>query len=222
MRSETIVKLTPSRNPEVSPISLHLNGKPSDVTDRIRTVIETVQKMAREQGPKDLEFICDEEPEKKLSIASIDDLLKCHVEIESNNNFNTAAGLASSSSGLSCLGIALAHLYGLQQSADFDFSVLARLGSGSAVRSVYGGFVKWNKGWNTEQRKSVEEGDEEVLNTVSSRSIAQQVILEDPTSLDFWLDNLSIQVCVVKPEEDQFETKKISSTKGMQLTMQTS
>ena len=69
-----------------------------------------------------------------------------HLEIESSNNFNTAAGLASSSSGLSCLGYALAKLYGLPKEV-VDYSVLARLGSGSACRSIHGGFVKWHKGW---------------------------------------------------------------------------
>jgi len=74
--------------------------------------------------------------------------------IDSINNFNTAAGLASSSSGLSCLGVALASLYGLPQNK-VDYSLLARLGSGSAVRSVYGGFVVWNKGYNQEELKGI-------------------------------------------------------------------
>ena len=70
--------------------------------------------------------------------------------ITSRNNFNTAAGLASSSSGLSCLGFALAKLYNIK---DIDYSVLARLGSGSACRSLYGGFVKWEKGWTGEEER---------------------------------------------------------------------
>ena len=68
------------------------------------------------------------------------------IEIESSNNFNTAAGLASSSSGLSCLGFALGKLFGIEKF--IDSSILARFGSGSACRSIYGGFVKWNKGWD--------------------------------------------------------------------------
>lgn len=69
-----------------------------------------------------------------------------NIEIESSNNFNTAAGLASSSSGLSCLGFALGKLFGIEKF--IDSSILARFGSGSACRSIYGGFVKWNKGWD--------------------------------------------------------------------------
>ena len=107
-----------------------------------------VQQMALAQDTTNLEFICDDaidDLSRSLSVESVQELLGMSIEIDSTNNFNTAAGLASSSSGLSCLGIALANLYGLQQTEDFDFSVLARLGSGSAVRSVYGGFVRWNR-----------------------------------------------------------------------------
>ena len=82
-----------------------------------------------------------------LTIGEMKGLTNLQVFIESENNFNTAAGLASSSSGLSCLGFALANLYGLPK-GKIDYSLLARLGSGSACRSIYGGFVRWNKGWS--------------------------------------------------------------------------
>ena len=75
-------------------------------------------------------------------------MLSCHILIESDNNFNTAAGLASSSSGLSCLGFALAKLFGLPNIDYTNYSEYARLGSGSACRSVSPGFVMWNKGWD--------------------------------------------------------------------------
>jgi mevalonate pyrophosphate decarboxylase len=47
-----------------------------------------------------------------------------------------------------------------------DFSVIARLGSGSAVRSVFGGIVQWEKGWTD---KNEIEND---IENVSERSIA--------------------------------------------------
>ena len=100
-------------------------------------------------------------------------MIEWPISIESQNNFNTAAGLASSSSGLSCLGYALANLYGLQ---DVDVSILARIGSGSACRSVYGGFVKWEKGWK-------DKSELEHPELVSKKSIAVKVALQ---SLDFW------------------------------------
>jgi len=64
------------------------------------------------------------------------------VHICSENNFPTAAGLASSAAGYACLVAALTKLYNLQG----DISALARQGSGSACRSVFGGFVRWCMG----------------------------------------------------------------------------
>ena len=88
------------------------------------------------------------------------------IEIESVNNFRTAAGLASSSSGLSCLAFCLASIYGLKESFPGHFSTFARLGSGSACRSLYGGFVEWQRGFdNMEELKHAEE--------VSKKSIAK-------------------------------------------------
>lgn len=66
------------------------------------------------------------------------------LQIVSENNFPTAAGLASSAAGYSCLVYTLATLYGLQN--DIELSSLARMGSGSACRSIYGGFVQWQRG----------------------------------------------------------------------------
>lgn len=51
----------------------------------------------------------------KLNKEEIKFLNDMRIIIESENNFNTAAGLASSSSGLSCLGFALATLFGLPE-----------------------------------------------------------------------------------------------------------
>ena len=66
------------------------------------------------------------------------------------NNFATAAGLASSASGLACLARSLAAVYGLKESFDGEFSMYARLGSGSACRSLYGGVVEWERGFEEE------------------------------------------------------------------------
>jgi diphosphomevalonate decarboxylase len=67
------------------------------------------------------------------------------VRIESRNDFPTGAGLASSASGLAALTVAAAHAAGLGL-APAELSALARMGSGSACRSVFGGFVEWRAG----------------------------------------------------------------------------
>jgi diphosphomevalonate decarboxylase len=63
----------------------------------------------------------------------------------SNNNFPTAAGLASSASGLAALSMAAAKAAGLNLD-EKELSILSRRGSGSASRSIRGGFVHWKKG----------------------------------------------------------------------------
>ena len=64
-----------------------------------------------------------------------------HARVDSDNDFPTGAGLASSASGFAALVVAGASALGLdldtQQLAD-----LARRGSGSAARSLLGGFVE--------------------------------------------------------------------------------
>ncbi len=67
------------------------------------------------------------------------------LRVETRNDVATGAGLASSASGFAALTRALSGLYGLNLT-DEQLSVMARLGSGSACRSVYEGFVRWHKG----------------------------------------------------------------------------
>lgn len=65
--------------------------------------------------------------------------------LNSINTVPTARGLASSASAFAALAVAASHAYGL----DLDqaaLSRLARTGSGSASRSIHGGFVMWNRG----------------------------------------------------------------------------
>jgi diphosphomevalonate decarboxylase len=67
------------------------------------------------------------------------------AKVISKNNFPTGAGLASSASGFAAL--ALAASQGLGQShSDEALSRLARMGSGSAARSIYGGFSEMKLG----------------------------------------------------------------------------
>lgn len=64
------------------------------------------------------------------------------LSVQSENNIPTAAGLASSASFFAALTIALDKLYSWHASHQ-ALSCLARLGSGSACRSLHHGFVKW-------------------------------------------------------------------------------
>jgi diphosphomevalonate decarboxylase len=67
------------------------------------------------------------------------------AEVESKNNFPKGAGIASSASGFAALTVAGAKASGLNLS-EKELSILARLGSGSACRSIPDGFVEWKTG----------------------------------------------------------------------------
>lgn len=73
------------------------------------------------------------------------------AEVRSRNNFPTASGLASSASGFAALAGAATRAAGLLLSAR-DLSRLARQGSGSASRSIFGGFVEWRHGERADGR----------------------------------------------------------------------
>jgi len=79
-------------------------------------------------------------------------LCQLNMEIESKNTFPHSAGIASSASGMSALALCLCSIENqlfLDKDEDELFfkkaSYLARLASGSACRSIYGGFVSWGK-----------------------------------------------------------------------------
>jgi diphosphomevalonate decarboxylase len=67
------------------------------------------------------------------------------ARVVSTNNFPTGAGLASSASGFAALVGAGAAALGLELTPR-ELSILARRGSGSAARSVFGGYVEMHKG----------------------------------------------------------------------------
>lgn len=95
----------------------------------------------------------DEAESRKLS--AFLDLLRAHAgvatraHVVSDNDFPTGAGLASSASGFAALAVATDRALGLDLGAR-ELSVLARRGSGSAARSIFGGFVEMAAGTRTD------------------------------------------------------------------------
>jgi mevalonate pyrophosphate decarboxylase len=83
------------------PIELVLNGKPEKISERLVRIVEIVKE--RTKGVK----VIDKTTGNQVEISK-DEILKLKLRITSVNNFATASGLASSSSGLSCLSFALA------------------------------------------------------------------------------------------------------------------
>lgn len=76
------------------------------------------------------------------------------ARVRSQNHFPSAAGLASSASGFAALAVAGAHAFGLEAGSD-ELSELARLGSGSAARSIHGGFVRMSAGLRADGKDAI-------------------------------------------------------------------
>ncbi|KAK9770681.1 putative GHMP kinase [Seiridium cardinale] len=110
---------------------LLLNGSPSDLTG------------ARTQAClRELRALRTALEEKNPSLPKLAHL---PLLLVSENNFPTAAGLASSAAGFAAFVRAIANLYELPASPT-ELSLIARQGSGSACRSLFGGYVAWRAG----------------------------------------------------------------------------
>lgn len=163
------------------PDSLILNGQPEDIQASRRT-LACLSRLRSLRAT--LEATDNTLP--KLSAFPL--------RIVSKNNFPTAAGLASSAAGFAALVRAIADLYELRETPA-QLSLIARQGSGSACRSLMGGYVAWRAG-------TLDDG---------SDSMAQEVA---PAS--HWPEMRAL-ILVVSAEK-----KGISSTAGMQVTVNTS
>lgn len=84
------------------------------------------------------------------------------LSVESQNTFPTGCGIASSASGFAALTLASAaaltdeftwERLAIRGATQEKLAHLARLGSGSAGRSVFGGFVTWSAGENPESQR---------------------------------------------------------------------
>jgi diphosphomevalonate decarboxylase len=71
------------------------------------------------------------------------------AEVISENNFPSGAGIASSAAAFAALALAGSKAAGLSLNEP-ELSRLARRGSGSAARSIPGGFVEWQAGTEDE------------------------------------------------------------------------
>lgn len=71
------------------------------------------------------------------------------AQVRSSNNFPMGAGIASSASSFAALTLAATKAAGLDL-PERELSSIARLGSGSASRSIPSGFVEWHAGYDHE------------------------------------------------------------------------
>lgn len=76
-----------------------------------------------------------------------------HAKVVSINDFPAESGFGSSASGFAALTLAATRALG-RGLTEKDLSIIARQGSGSASRSVVGGFSIWEKGTDSEDSYS--------------------------------------------------------------------
>jgi diphosphomevalonate decarboxylase len=126
--------------PNTSSLSVTLAPLGTKTTISLSEQADTVRLNGRELQAHEL-FYC--------KLVAFLDLFRAnkdiHYLVETENNIPTAAGLASSASGFAALVKALDQLNGWHL-ATKELSILARLGSGSACRSIDEGFVQWQAG----------------------------------------------------------------------------
>ena len=128
-----------ARVPANGSISMNLGGlesrtsvefDPSLDADTLELGGETALQPARERVSQFLDHI--------RRMAGIE----AHARVKSANNFPMGVGIASSASAFAALALAASRAAG-QDLEEIELSRLARLGSGSACRSVPAGFVEW-------------------------------------------------------------------------------
>ncbi|MCC5896185.1 MAG: diphosphomevalonate decarboxylase [Alkalibacterium sp.] len=173
---------------------LILDGKEQDdsALSKVQRVLEEVRKMAD---------------------------LHLYARVESINHVPTAAGLASSASGLAALAGAASHAAGLDLS-DKDLSKLARIGSGSASRSIFGGFAEWVKGHDHDSSYAVPVDDaqwdigmlfiivNDAVKEVSSRDGMKRTVETSPF-YDGWLKSLDTDLKEIKIAISERDVEKV-------------
>ena len=156
--------------------------------------------------------------------------IKTKAIVKSVNFVPTAAGLASSASGFAALAgaanIATGLNYGMKK-----LSTLARQGSGSATRSLYGGFVQWEKGKTSEDSYAIPIDDASwdigmvvvIVNKkekhVSSRDGMKNTVLTSPFYSE-WVESAEEDLVRIKEaikNKDFDEMGAIAESNGLKM-----
>lgn len=177
---------TVSAGPDFTKDHLWLNGIEQEIegSKRLEACFRELRKLRRAL----------EDEKRAQGDKTVIPLSAFNLHIVSENNFPTAAGLASSAAGFAAFVSAIAKLFELPQSPT-ELSILARQGSGSACRSLFGGFVAWNMGSKADGSDS------------SAECIAPK---------EHWPQ---VRAAVLVASADK---KDVSSTSGMQITVKES
>lgn len=133
-----------------SALRIPLNGSISMNLDGL----ETRTRVHFEDGRRIDSFTLNGRPREGSELARVASFLdnvrrwagrSVFAHVDSTNNFPAGAGIASSAAAFAALALSASRAIGLELD-ERDLSRLARLGSGSASRSIPPGFVEWLPG----------------------------------------------------------------------------
>ncbi|MGV3311110.1 diphosphomevalonate decarboxylase [Streptococcus suis] len=152
------------------------------------------------------------------------------ARVESLNFVPTAAGLASSASAFAALTLATATALGLNLSRE-ELSTLARRGSGSSTRSLFGGFVEWDMGTGSADSMShpIDDADWDIgmivlaVNTgqkkIASREGMDHTVATSPF-YQAWVDTAQEDLQAIKQaivDRDFEQVGQITEHNGMKM-----
>ncbi len=187
---------------------LPVNGSLSITLEKsTTTTFLTFSRKLKSGGAIEMEYFFHGNKQEKFSekilsllnslIAELPFLTDFRLVIESENNFPHSAGIASSASSMAALALCLVTMEEIVTNVylpEADFfkraSTLARQGSGSACRSVYGGIVSWGK-------------------IASIRTSSDQYASPFPVNSESRINHLRDTILIVSSEE-----KSLSSSSG--------
>ena len=145
-------KTTVTLSPTFTSDRLWLNGSEVKIEGnaRVLSVLKELRKRAGGRASSALSSDTTASP-----VVPPDTLRTWKAHIVSRNSFPTAAGLASSAAGYAALVASLADALGVVEAYEGELSGICRRGSGSASRSLSGGFVEWRMGTRIDGKDSV-------------------------------------------------------------------
>lgn len=152
------------------------------------------------------------------------------AKVTSQNFVPTAAGLASSASAFAALGAAMNEVSGMKADPT-TLSTFVRRGSGSATRSVFGGFVEWRMGTCNEDSHAIQIDDASwdiamvtvAVNTgkktISSRQGMQLTVDTSPFYAS-WVETAATDLVDIKQairNQDFQQLGEITESNGMKM-----
>lgn len=152
------------------------------------------------------------------------------AKVISQNFVPTAAGLASSASAFAALGAAMNEVSGMKTDLT-TLSTFVRRGSGSATRSVFGGFVEWQMGTNNTDSfaRQVDDASWDIgmvivavntaKKTISSR-VGMQLTVDTSPFYKSWVETAATDLSTIKQAIAQKDFQllgEITESNGMKM-----